>query len=121
MACREGFRRVCVHLAATSSSGSNPHGLKMFEQTRVRLPPVELNLARHTQLVFGGWRVILEELRGTGAPDDHTGVTVAGRQDGGTSCVEVEGLGVAAAGERMPHYDDVELASLQAVGGVDDD
>ena len=64
---------------------------------------------------------ILEQLSRAGPSDDDARVPMPGRQDGGTTRVEMERRGVLPPGQRMPDDDDVELATLQAVGGVDDD
>jgi hypothetical protein len=65
--------------------------------------------------------MVVEELPGAGAADDDACVTVPGREDGGAAGIKMKGSGVAAAGKRVPDEDDVELATLEAVGGVDYD
>ena len=101
--------------------GSDLHGLEMLDQTRVRLPAVELDLARHTQLVLGRRRVILEQLPRAGAAYDDARMTVSRGEHRRAPGVEVECRRVTTTGERMPDENDIELASLKTVRGVDDD
>jgi hypothetical protein len=93
----------------------------MVEQTRVRLPAVELDLARHTQFVVGRRRVILEQLPSARATDDDAGVAMPRREDSGAAGVEVKRRRVPAASEGVPDEDYVEFPALEAVRGVDYD
>ena len=91
----------------------------MLDEPGMRLPTVEFDLMRDSEVIVAGRGVVFEQLACSSSTDDDADMSMAGRQHCGSASVEMERGRVLASGERMPDDHDVELTPLKTVRGVD--
>ncbi|MBF6271716.1 hypothetical protein IU460_29080 [Nocardia farcinica] len=63
----------------------------------------------------------VEEVGDPFAGNDDACLAVAGGEDAQAPCLKVEGGGIAMSGQRVHDDDNLEFATLKAVGGIDRD
>ncbi len=93
---------------------------KVTQHRLIRLPPIR-KFHRHTEMHRLRRRMRIQQFGNPGPAHDDARVTVPGCEYAQPAGLEVEGAGVAAAGEGVQDDRHVVLAALESVGGVDGD
>lgn len=93
---------------------------KVVEHGEVRVPPVHDTRCLAQPHGFGG-SVAGELITDPATRNDDTGLSVPAQEYAQPTRVEMELAGVPAAREGVPDDDDVKLAALEDIGGINDD
>ena len=95
--------------------------LEMVKDDRVGFPARDRSVGRFTEDSFADGDGVIEEAIDPGACNNDARVTVAGGEHAEPADIEMKRASLGLAAEGMPGDHDVELATLQTVGGVDGD